>query len=98
MIFVICQHELATGAHVSPILKPPLTSLSISSLWVVSQYLASCIELNIGHLFYIWYYTCFSATLSSHLTLAFSQRVQKSVLYICVSFVALYIRLSLPAF
>ena len=36
-------------------------------------------------------YTCFNAILWNHPTLAFSQRVQKSVLYICVSFVVLHI-------
>ena len=33
---------------------------------------------------------CFNAILSSHPTLAFSHRVQKSVLYICVFFVVLH--------
>ena len=40
------------------------------------------------HLFYTWWCTCFSAILSNHPTFAFSHWVQKSVLYICVSFVA----------
>ena len=43
-------------------------------------------------------YTCFNAALSEHPTLAFSHRVQKSVLYICVSFSVLHIGLSLPSF
>ena len=38
------------------------------------------------------------AVLSKHSTLAFSHRVQKSVLYICVSFSVLHIGLSLPSF
>ena len=38
------------------------------------------------------------AVLSKHPTLAFSHRVQKSVLYICVSFSVLHIGLSLPSF
>ena len=36
-------------------------------------------------------YTCFDAFLSKHPTLTFSHRVQKSVLYICVSFSVLHI-------
>ena len=39
-------------------------------------------------------YSCFHAVLSDHPTLAFSHRVQKSVLYICVSFSVLHIRLT----
>ena len=38
------------------------------------------------------------AVLSKHPTLALSHRVQKSVLYICVSFSVLHIGLSLPSF
>ena len=38
------------------------------------------------------------AVLSKHPTLAFSHRVQQSVLYICVSFSVLHIGLSLPSF
>ena len=41
---------------------------------------------------------CFNTILSNHPTLAFSHRVQKSVLYICVSFAVLHIRSSLPSF
>ena len=51
-----------------------------------------------GDLFHTWWYTCFNAILSEHPTLAFSHRVQKSVLYICVSFSVLHIGLSLPSF
>ena len=49
-----------------------------------------------GGLFHTWWYTCFNAVLSEHPTLAFSHRVQKSVLYICVSFSVLHIGSSLP--
>ena len=51
-----------------------------------------------GDLFHPWYYTCFNAVLSENPTLAFSHRVEKSVLYICVSFSVLHIGLSLPSF
>ena len=47
-----------------------------------------------GDLFHPWQYTCFDAVLSKHPTLAFSHRVQKSVLYICVSFSVLHRLLS----
>ena len=46
---------------------------------------------------YMWY-ICFNAILSNHLTLAFSHRVQKTVLYICVSFAVSHIGSLLPPF
>ena len=88
--FAIHRHESATGVHVFPILKPPPTSLPVPSLWVipVHQPRASCIlhRTWTGNSFHIWYYTCFNAILPNHPTLALSHRVQKTVLYICVSF------------
>ena len=51
-----------------------------------------------GDLSHPWEYTYFNAILSEHPTLAFSHRVQKSVLYICVSVSVLHIGLSLPSF
>ena len=51
-----------------------------------------------GDLFHPRKYTCFDAVLLKHPTLAFSHRVQKSILYICVSFSVLHIGLSLPSF
>ena len=36
MAFALHRRESATGAHVSPILSPPLT-LPIPSLWVVKK-------------------------------------------------------------
>jgi len=82
------------GIHVFPILNPSPTSLPIPSLWVipVHQPQASCI-LNrtwTGDSFIIWYYTCFNAILPNHPTLFLSHRVQKTVLYICVSFAVLH--------
>ena len=73
-----------------PILNPPPTSLPVPSLWVipVHQPQASCILhwTWTGDSFLIWYYTCFNAILPNHSTLSLSHRVQKTVLYICVSF------------
>ena len=73
-----------------PILNPSPTSIPTPSLWVVPEHWLwvpcyihwTCT----GHLFHIWYYICFSDILSDHPILTFSHRVQKSVLYICVSF------------
>ena len=46
----------------------------------------------------IWEYTCFNAILPNHPTLALSHRVQKTVLYISVSFAVLHTGLLLPSF
>ena len=45
---------------------------------------------------FMWYDTCFNAILPNHPTLSLSHRVQKTVLYICVSFAVSHTRLSLP--
>ena len=100
--FAIHQHAYTMGVHVFPILNPAPTSLPIPSLWVipVHQPRASCIMPRIwtGDSFHIWYYTCFNAILPNHPTLSLSHKVQKAVLYICVSFAVLRIGLSLPSF
>ena len=100
--FAIHQHESAMGVHMFPILNPPPTSLPIPSLWVipVHQPQASCILHGTwtGNLFLIWYYTCFNAILPNHPILSLSHRVQKIVLYICVSFAVSHTGLSLPSF
>ena len=96
--FAIHQHKSATGVHVFPILNPTPTSLPIPSLWVVPvhQPQASCILQRIwtGDSFLIWYYTCFNAILPNHPSLSLSHRVQKTVLYICVSFAVSHTGLS----
>ena len=92
------------GCTCVPHPEPPPTSLPIPSLWVipVHQPLASCIMHwnRTSDSFHIWYYTCFNAKSSypNHPTLALSHRVQKSVLYICVSFAVSHTGLSLPSF
>ena len=87
--FAIHWHESATGVYMFPILKPPPTSLPLPSLWVipVHQPRASCIMHRTwtGNSFHMWSFTCFNAILPNHPTLALSHRVQKTVLYICVS-------------
>ena len=100
--FAIHQHESTTGVHVFPILNPPPTSLPVPSLWVITlhQPQASCNMHRTwtGDSFHIWYYTCFNAILPNHPTLAFSHRVQKTVLYISVSFAVSHTGLLLPSF
>ena len=97
--FAIHQHESAMGIHVFPILNPPPTSLPVPCLWVipVHQPQASCIMQRTwtGDSFHIWYYTCFNGILPNHPTLALSHRVQKTVLYICVSFAVSHVGSSL---
>ena len=88
--FAIHQHESTTGIHMFPILNPAPSSLPVPSLWVipVHQPQASSImhRTRTGDSFHIWYYTCFNAILPNHPTLSLSHRVQKPVLYTCVSF------------
>ena len=100
--FAIHCHESTMGVHVFPILNPSPTSLPVPFLWVipVHQPQASCIMHRTwtGDLFLIWYYTCFNAILPNHPTLSLSHRVQKTVLYICVSFAVSHTGLSLPSF
>ena len=100
--FAIYQNESATGIHVFLILNPPPSPLSIPSFWVVPvpQPQASSIVHRTwtGNSFHIWYYTYFHAILPNHPTLSLYHRVQKTVLYICVSFAVLYTGLLLPSF
>ena len=100
--FAIHQHESTTGVHVFPILNRPPTSLPIPFLLVipVHQPRASCIMhwTWTGDSFHVWYCTCFNAILPNHPTLALSHRVQKTILYICVSFAVSHTGLLLPSF
>ena len=100
--FAIYQNESTTGIHVFLILNPPPSSLPIPSLWVipVHQPQASSIihRTWTGDSFHTWYYTCFNAILPNLPTLSLSHRVQKTVLYISVSFAVSNTGLLLPSF
>ena len=81
---------------------PEPSSLPIPSLWVipVHQPQASSIVHRTwtGDSFHIWYYTYFNAILPNHPTLSLSHRVQKTVLYIVVSFAVSYTRFIVTIF
>ena len=81
---------------------PSPTSLPIPSLWVILVHQPQATSIMhqtwTGYSFHIWYYTCFNAILPNHPALTLFHRVQKTVLYICVSFAVSYTRLSLPSF
>ena len=98
LVFAIHSHELAMGVHVFPILTLPPHPISQGhpSAPALSA-LSHALNLDwrsISHMLY----TYFNAILSNHPTLAFSHRVQQSVLHICVSFAVSYTGLLLPSF
>ena len=88
MDFAVHQYESSIGTRVSPSswttlhLPPHPVPLGVPErqLWVLCFVHQTCTS----PLFYIWWYVCFNAILSSHPILAFSHWVQKSVLYICL--------------
>ena len=77
----------------TPLPTPSPYHPSGSSQCTSPKYPESCIEPGL-----ISYYTCFNAILPNHPTLSLSHRVQKTVLYICVSFAVSHTGLSLPSF
>ena len=96
MVFVIHQYESTIVIHVS-LPPPPTLSLQVVTehwIWV------PCViyQTHTDYLFYIWQHICLSAILSNHLTFSFSHRVQRSVLYICVSFATLHVGSLMPSF
>ena len=81
-----------------PLLPPPSPyHPSGSSQCTSPKHPVSCIGPT-GDLFHIWYYTHFNAILPNHPTLSLSHRVQKTVLYISISFAVSYTGLLLPSF
>ena len=90
----IC-HRYTCVPHTEP------SSLPIPSLWVVPVHqpqASSIVHRNwTGDSFHIWYFTYFNAILPNHPTLSLSHRVQKTALYISVSFAVSYTPLFIAA-
>ena len=100
VVFAIHWHESAMGVHVSPILNPlppphPIPQGCPSAPALGALFHASNLDCwSISHM-EIYTFQCF---LSNNPTVTFSHRVQKSVLYICVSFAVSHIGSLLPSF
>ena len=101
--FAIHQRESATGVHMFPILNPSPTSLPVPSLWVVPvhqpqpKHPVSCIEPGLVICF-LYDIVHVSVPFSQIIPHSLSHRVQKTVLYICVSFAVSHTGLSSPSF
>ena len=74
--------------------NPPQVYTCSPSLWVIPVHQPQASSIVhwtwTGDSFHIWYYTCFNAILPNHPTLSLSHRIQKTVLYISVSFAVSY--------
>ena len=89
--FAINLHESAMCVHVFPI--PSLRVNPVHQLWAP----VSCIRSGLAT-YFTYGKIPVPMHISNHPTLAFSHRVQKFVLYICVSFVVSHTGSSLPSF
>ena len=95
--FAIHQHASATGVHVFPILNPPPSPYHPLGRPSAPSIPVSCIEPGLAiHFLYdiIHVLMPFSQIIPTSL----SHRVQKTVLYIYVSFAVSHTGLSLPSF
>ena len=91
------QHESAMGVHEFPILNPPPHTISLGDPSAPASsilYPASNLDWHFITYMILYMFQCY---LLNHPTLAFSHRVQKSVLYICVFFAVSHIGSSLPS-
>ena len=95
VIYMFLEREMATHSSVLA-WRTPWTEEPVRPQFMGSQESDMTYQLNHHH--HHHQYTCFSAMLSNPPTLAFSHRVQKSVLYICVSSAALHVGSSLASF
>ena len=82
----------------TPLPPPFLYHPSGSSQCTSPKHPVSCIKPGLVIRFLYDIFTCFNAILPNHPTLSLSHRVQKTVLYISVSFAVLHTGLSLPSF
>ena len=103
ILYWFCQTLtwICHGCTCAPILNPPPTSLPIPSLWVIPvhqpEHPVSCIEPGLA--IHFTYDTLHISMPFSHIIPpAPSPSVQKTVLYICVSFAVSHTGLSLPSF
>ena len=89
------RHRCTCVPHPEPLLHPSPSHPSGSSQCASPEHLVSCIEPGQAIRFT---YDNIHAILPNHPTLALSYRVQKTILYICVSFAVSHTGLSLPPF
>ena len=102
ILYWFCQISKWIHHRYTCVPHPEPSSLPIPSLWVVPLHRPQASSIVhrtwTGDSFHIWYYTYFNAILPNPPTLSLSHRVQKTVLYISVSFAVSYTGLLLPSF
>ena len=92
------SHEFTCVPHPDPPSHLPLHPIPLGLPTVPGPSACLMHPTWAGDLFHPRQHTCFDAVLLKQPTLAFSHRVQKTVLYICVSFSVLHIGLSWTSF
>ena len=101
ILYLLCHISTWVCHRNKRVPHPEPSSLPIPSLWVIPvhhpQASSTVHRTWTGDSFHIWYYTCFNAILPNH-SPSLSHKVQRAVLYICVSFAVSYTGLSLPSF
>ena len=95
--FTWISHGCTCVTHPEPLPPPPsLSHPTGSSQCTGPEHPVSCIEPGLA-IYFTYGNICVNSILSNHPTLAFSHRVLKSIVYICVSFAVLHIWSSLPS-